>query len=200
MGSEMCIRDRVSAANDSVSIAGGGPGVILVHAQTIRPDQLERLRALDISPSFFSSHSWYWGDWHRTQTLGEQRALMISPTGSAGRLQLEFTIHTDAPVTSPDPWNLLWITTQRLTRSGVLLGATERISRTEGLKAMTINAARQAGVQHKLGSIAAGKLADLIVVSEDPLSVSDVRQLQVEESIVNGVSIYRRQVSIDVSK
>lgn len=166
--------------------------VVLVHAQTIRSDQLDRLEALEISPSFFSSHSWYWGDWHRQQTLGEQRASMISPTGTAAKLELEFTIHTDAPVTSPDPWKLLWITTQRLTRSGVLLGAAERIDRLEGLKAMTINAAKQAGLHNSVGSISNGKRADLIVVNESPLQVDDVRQLLVVESVVNGVSIYQR--------
>ncbi len=171
--------------------------VILVHAQTIRPDQLARLAALGISPSFFSSHSWYWGDWHRQQTLGERRAALISPTGSAAELQLDFTIHSDAPVTSPNPWHLLWITTNRLTRSGVLLGADERISRHDGLKAMTINAAKQARLDSKLGSITVGKLADLIVVNHNPLQIDDVRLLRVEEAIVNGVLIYRNRSHIN---
>lgn len=168
-----------------------GPRLILVHAQTIRADQLARLKALDISPSFFSAHSWYWGDWHRQQTLGAARAATISPTGSAGRLQLDYTIHSDAPVTSPDPWTLLWITTERRTRSGWLLGADERVSIVDGLRAMTINAARQAGLHDSLGSITAGKLADMIVVSGNPLQVDDVRQLRVEQTIINGVNVYR---------
>jgi predicted amidohydrolase YtcJ len=172
--------------------SGAAPSVVLVHAQTIRPDQLQRLRELDISPSFFSAHSWYWGDWHRQQTLGEERASMISPTGSAAGLQLDFTIHSDAPVTSPDPWQLLWITTERLTRSDYRLGNKERITIAEALTAMTSNAAKQAGVHDSLGSITAGKLADMIVVSDNPLTTNDVRGLQVEETIVNGVSIYRR--------
>ena len=168
-----------------------GPQLILVHAQTIRADQLTRLKALDISPSFFSAHSWYWGDWHRQQTLGAARAATISPTGSAGRLQLDYTIHSDAPVTSPDPWTLLWITTQRLTRSGWLLGADERVSIVDGLRAMTINAARQAGRHDSLGSITEGKLADMIVLSGHPLQVEDVRRLQVEQTIINGIHVYR---------
>jgi len=168
------------------------PEVILVHAQTIRPDQLSRLNALGISPSFFSSHSWYWGDWHRQQSLGEQRAAKISPTGSAARAGIDFTIHTDAPVTSPDPWQLLWITSERQTRSGFILGANERITREQAMQAMTLSAARQAGVENRLGSIEVGKLADLIIVSDNPLLVDDVRGIYVEETIVNGVSIFRR--------
>ena len=181
-------------ANRSIegqSIEGHEPHLILVHAQTIRFDQLTRLRELGITASFFSSHSWHWGDWHRDQTLGEQRASRISPTGSAVKLQLDFTIHSDAPVTSPDPWHLLWVTTQRMTRSGLLLGADERISTNDALKAMTINAAIQAGLQNRLGSISEGKLADMIIVSDNPLQVDDVRLVQVEEAIVNGVSIYQ---------
>ena len=176
---------------EAQSIEGHEPHLILVHAQTIRIDQLTRLRELGITASFFSSHSWHWGDWHREQTLGEQRASGISPTGSAVRLQLDFTIHSDAPVTSPDPWHLLWVTTQRLTRSGLLLGADERISNDDALKAMTINAAIQAGLQSRLGSISEGKLADMIIVNDNPLQVDDVRLVQVEETIVNGVSVYQ---------
>lgn len=169
-----------------------GPAIVLVHAQTIRPDQLQRLGELDISPSFFSAHSWYWGDWHRQQTLGEERAAMISPTGSAVELQLDFTIHSDAPVTSPDPWHLLWITTERLTRSEFRLGNKERINRSDALAAMTLNAALQAGLDENLGSITTGKLADMIIVNDNPLQIEDVRRLQVDETIVNGVSVYQR--------
>ena len=56
---------------------------------------------------------------------------------------------------------------------------------------MTINAAIQAGLQNRLGSISEGKLADMIIVSDNPLQVDDVRLVQVEEAIVNGVSIYQ---------
>ena len=78
-----------------------------------------------------------------------------------------------------------------MTRSGLLLGADERISNDDALKAMTINAAIQAGLQNRLGSISEGKLADMIIVSDNPLQVDDVRLIQVEETIVNGVSVYQ---------
>ena len=74
---------------------------VIIHAQTMREDQLDRAKQLHLIPSFFSLHTYYWGDWHVAQTLGEKRAEHISPTGSALRKGMIFTEHHDAPVIPP---------------------------------------------------------------------------------------------------
>ena len=84
----------------------------------MREDQLDRAKQLHLIPSFFSLHTYYWGDWHVAQTLGEKRAEHISPTGSALRKGMTFTEHHDAPVIPPKSMMVLDATVNRTTRTG----------------------------------------------------------------------------------
>ena len=165
--------------------------VILVHAQTIRLDQLPRLKALGVTPSYFPAHTYYWGDWHRERTLGPVRAANISPLFSTDRLGIRYSIHTDAPVTQPLSMQLLWSATERLTSSGQSLGPAQRITRESALRSMTIDAAWQNGVDANVGSLQAGKFADIVELSDDPLTVEDVRQVQILGTFIAGEAVYR---------
>ena len=99
----------------------------LIHAQTVREDQLDQMKELKIIPSYFSTHTFYWGDWHRDSVFGNERASRISPTSSTLKRGMPFTVHNDAPIVPPDMIRLLWSTTNRLTRSGKVLGPDQRI-------------------------------------------------------------------------
>jgi predicted amidohydrolase YtcJ len=95
---------------------------IMIHAQTVREDQLDQMKELRIIPSYFSTHTFFWGDWHRDSVFGEDRAMRISPTKSTVNRNMPFTVHNDAPVVPPDMIRLLWSTTNRKTRSGKVIG------------------------------------------------------------------------------
>ena len=75
--STSCIAD-VGKAREA-GPAGRRP--VLIHGQTLREDQVDRLKELGILPSLFPMHTFYWGDWHRDSVLGPERAENISPTG-----------------------------------------------------------------------------------------------------------------------
>lgn len=168
--------------------------VVMIHAQTVRDDQLDRMAKLTITPSFFVGHTYYWGDWHRDQTLGFPRAERISPTRSAIERGLPFTLHTDTPVVPPDMLLTLWSATTRRTRSGDILGPQQRLTVMEALQGLTVNAATQYSEQDRKGSIAVGKLADFVMLSRDPAAMTgeQLRELVVEETISHGKTIYRR--------
>ena len=92
----------------------------------------------------------------------------------------------------------LWAPVARETSGGAILGAEERIDAKRSLRAMTIDAAWQLGLDDQLGSIEPGKAADLVILSADPLDPStDLRSLQVERTVVAGVSIYEATPSQD---
>ena len=55
-----------------------------------------------IIPSFFGEHTYYWGDWHYTSTIGPIRAPKISPSNTARKNGMVFTQHTDSPVVMPN--------------------------------------------------------------------------------------------------
>ena len=165
---------------------------VMIHAQTVREDQLDKMKELGIIPSYFSTHTFYWGDWHRVSVFGEERAVRISPTKSSLDRKMPFTVHNDAPVVPPDMIRLLWSTTNRKTRSGKVLGDEQKISTYEALKAITINAAYQHFEDDIKGSIEVGKLADLVVLSADPLSIpsESLLDLQIVSTFSRGKEIF----------
>ena len=165
---------------------------IMIHAQTVREDQLDLMKELEIIPSYFSTHTFYWGDWHRDSVFGQDRAMRISPANSTLERDMPFTVHNDAPVVPPDMMRLLWATTNRQTRSGKILGKQQRISTYSALEAMTINAAYQHFEDDIKGSIEVGKQADLVVLSEDPLSIDtkNLLELNVVATFSRGVEVF----------
>ena len=167
--------------------------VVMIHAQTVRDDQLARMGTLGITPSFFIGHTFYWGDWHREETLGYPRAERISPARSATLRGLSFTLHNDAPVVPPDIIRTLWSAATRRTRSGDILGPPQRLTIAEAIAGVTINAARQYGEDGVKGSIRVGQFADLVVLSQNPLSLDPERllDLRIVETISHGRSVYR---------
>ncbi|MAF29517.1 MAG: amidohydrolase [Croceicoccus sp.] len=179
---------------DAVEAAAPGHDhrTVMIHAQTVREDQLDRMSRLGIIPSFFSTHTFYWGDWHRDSVLGPERAERISPTRSAMHRGMHFTVHNDAPVVPPDMVRLLWATTNRKTRSGRVLGAEQRLTVEEALRAMTVEAAYQSFDEADKGSIAVGKQADLVVLSGNPLETApaELLELRVEETWSRGERVF----------
>ena len=167
---------------------------VVIHAQTLREDQLDAVQSLGMIPSFFSAHVFFWGDWHRDSVLGEERGARISPTRSAQERNIPFTIHNDAPVVPPDMIRLLWATSARKTRSGAVLGEAQQLTVLESLAAMTRNAAYQYFEEGRKGTLVAGKQADLVILSENPLPLpaDDLLRLQVSETWSRGRQVYAR--------
>jgi predicted amidohydrolase YtcJ len=165
---------------------------VMIHAQTVREDQLDQMKELGIIPSYFSTHTFYWGDWHRDSVFGEERAMRISPTKSSLDRKMPFTVHNDAPVVPPDMIRLLWSTTNRKTRSGKVLGDEQKISTYEALKAITINAAYQHFEDDIKGTLEVGKQADIVVLSEDPLDIDakDILEIDVVATFSQGAEIF----------
>ena len=165
---------------------------VMIHAQTVREDQLTRMKSLRIIPSYFSAHTFYWGDWHRDSVLGPERGMRISPTASTVARGMPFTVHNDAPIVPPDMIRLLWATTNRVTRSGKILGKEQRISTYNALMAMTYYSAYQNFEEDMKGTLEVGKRADFVVLSEDPLTlpIEDLLGLRVERTYVAGREVY----------
>jgi predicted amidohydrolase YtcJ len=170
---------------------------VLVHAQMARPDQLDRMAALDVIPSFFSLHTYYWGERHQRIFMGPERAARMSPAASARARGIRFTIHCDAPVVPIEPLRLVWAAVNRRTYGGAQVGEAERIPVIAALRAVTIDAAWQHFEEESKGSLEPGKLADLVVLSESPLAVPAERidELAVLETIVGGRTEWRAAAS-----
>jgi len=166
---------------------------VVIHSQFMRPEQLDSYVEYGISPSFFSNHAFYWGDVH-LENLGEDRANFMSPMKSAAEKGIIFSNHTDFNVTPLDPMMTIWTAVARESRSGKIIGKNQRISAYEALKALTIYPAWQYKEESTKGSLEVGKLADLVILSANPLSVetSAIRNIKVEATYKEGKPVFVR--------
>ncbi|MBW3521466.1 amidohydrolase [Chryseobacterium sp. NKUCC03_KSP] len=167
----------------------------LIHVQNSRPDHIQKIKELGVIPSYFSTHTYLWGDWHYSSVFGPERASFISPANSALKAGIIFTIHHDAPVTPPDLITAVYAAVNRKTRSGRILGPNERITTLQALKAITINAAYQLQEEKIKGSIKEGKLADFVILDQNPLTMDPekIRGLTVLETIKEDIPVYIRK-------
>jgi hypothetical protein len=166
---------------------------VIIHAQLIREDQLDRVKQLGIVPSYYAAHPFFWGDWHRL-SFGDDRASFISPVKATIERDIPFTVHNDSPIVPPDIMRLVSITVNRLTRSGYVLGPDQRASVLEALYSVTQGAAYQYFEEDEKGSITVGKRADFVVLESNPLTI-DPLQLEnvgVVETFARGKSVYKQ--------
>jgi len=192
---DAAIDQMFAALKPVIAKHGVKPGqVILIHGQFIRPDQVKELQSLGIFPSMFPMHTFYWGDWYK-QIVGPEQAAQISPMRSILNAGLNATSHTDAPVALPNLMQVVWATVNRTSRSGTVIGPDERVTPYEAMKMITLWGAEQFGEQATKGSIKEGKLADLVVLSDNPITVdpATINQIQVLETIKEGNTVWTRK-------
>ncbi|TMV09972.1 amidohydrolase family protein [Ruegeria sediminis] len=169
---------------------------VLVHGQFLREDQVDAYYRLDVFPSLFPMHTFYWGDWHRDRTVGPDAADNISPTGWVRERGMMFSSHHDAPVAFPDSMRILDATVTRRSRSNDIIGPTHRVDVLTALKSLTIWPAYQHFEEDRKGSLVAGKVADLVILSDDPTAVDPetLDSITVLETIKGGETIYEASV------
>ncbi len=186
--------DMLIAAIGSAQKEYGTPDLrpALIHGQFLREDQIDSYQRLGVFPSLFPMHTFYWGDWHRDHTVGPVNADNISPTGWVRQRGMMFGSHHDAPVAFPDSMRILSATVTRRTRSGDILGPDQRVDVVTALKAMTIWPAWQQFEESDKGSIEVGKLADFVILSDDPTAVDPetLADLEVRVTIKEDEVVY----------
>lgn len=164
----------------------------MIHCQTARRDQLEKMVQFKMIPSIYVAHVNYWGDVH-LKNLGAERGNYISPVKDAMDLGLVYNFHTDTPVVKPDMLHSVWTAVNRISRNGVLIGADQRVGVYDALKGVTINAAYAYFEEDEKGSIKAGKRADLVILSDNPLKVDPmaIKDIKVLETMKDGQTVYK---------
>lgn len=175
---------------------------VIIHAQTMRHDQVLRAKELGALPSFFAAHTFYWGDYHRDSVLGSPRAERISPTRDAVDAGLTLTSHHDAPAILPNSMRVVDATVNRTTRSGKTLGSAQRLTPYEALKAITLWGAIQHFEEGEKGSLVAGKRADFAVLSGNPIKVksSSIKNIRVVATIKDGRTIHCAEARAEICK
>lgn len=172
---------------------GGDRRSVLIHGQFIREDQLDSLKKYDVVASLFPMHTFYWGDWYK-RIIGPDKAQQISPINTALKKGLHVTSHTDAPVAFPNMMMILWTTVNRISRTGTVMGPNERLTAYQALQCITSWGAWQHGEEAQKGTLTAGKLADMVILDQNPLKIDPMKlkDIKVMETIKAGKSIYKK--------
>jgi len=164
----------------------------VIHSQFVRPDQLDKYVAYKMVPSLFTEHTFYFAQAHVKQR-GQQQAYFLSPMRTAIDKGLHPTNHTDFNVSPIDQMFVVWTAVNRVSRGGEVIGPDQRVTPLEALKAITINVAYQYFEENTKGSIEVGKLADLVILDKNPLTVApeEIKDIRVVETIKEGKTIYQ---------
>jgi predicted amidohydrolase YtcJ len=156
------------------------------HAFIGRPDHLPRMRSLGLGIA--AQNHLYLAGPSLVRYWGATRAAMTAPA----KMYLEAGLHvssgTDAPVVPYPPlWTLYHFIT-RDTITGGVLGADQRVTRQQALRMATINNAWLNMEERSKGSIEPNKLADLVILNEDPLTAPAprLRDAKVLATIIGG--------------
>lgn len=158
--------------------------------------------ALDVRLTHLIGHVAYWGGAFES-ILGPEAAAQIDPIGALDiPLGIPYTLHSDATVSLPRP---LWFVRQAVSRETwfypelsdqdkKILGPQNRISVQEALRAVTISTAQEKELDGWLGSIEPGKVADFVLLSDNPLNhepgnggdVGKITDIKVVDTFING--------------
>lgn len=183
-----CYKDALSQSKetDKTSLRP-----VMIHCQTVRPDQLDEMKQLGMIPSIFVAHTYYWGDIH-LKNLGHERGNRISPARSAFERGLKVTFHQDTPVLKPNMLETVWCAANRKTRGGQTIGPEEAITPFEALQAVTVNGAYSYFEEASKGLLQEGCRADMVLLSQNPLAVpkEKIRDIRVEATIKDGKFVY----------
>ena len=160
----------------------------LQHCQMADEALFRRMANLGVCANLFANHLYYWGDAHRTQTLGPDRAERMDACATALRLGVPLAVHSDAPITALAPMFTAWCAVNRVTSSGHVLGANERISVADALRTITLGAAYTLGLDDRIGSIEVGKFADFCVMDDDPTEIdpSRLKDVRIAGTVLGG--------------
>lgn len=167
---------------------------VIIHANTVRPDQLDQLNEVGMIPSFFNDHTFYWGDYHLSSVLGPKRGARITPLKEAVKRDIVFTLHQDSPVIPPNMILTIHNAVNRVTRNGQPIGQEYAIDVMKAIKAVTINGAYQNFEEDIKGTIEPGKYADFVILDKNPLEVekNKIKDIQVLETIKEGKTVYTK--------
>ncbi|PHS32931.1 MAG: amidohydrolase [Sulfurovum sp.] len=166
---------------------------VIVHSQFQRPEHLPEYVNLGLTPSYFSLHTYYWGDVH-IKNIGEKAAFFISPIFAATEKGIVYSNHTDFNVTPLDPFWVLWSAMARESREGVIIGPDQTVDAYTALQGLTTGPAWQVFEENRKGSIKEGMLADFVVIKHNPLKqkVSEIKDNEVLATIKEGRVIYKK--------
>jgi predicted amidohydrolase YtcJ len=156
----------------------------------INDDLVRRIKALGAVPAMFTTYTYYNTD--KFPFYGEE----LMKRCMAFRTLLDAGVHAAAGSDfSPGPFAPLMGIQGMVTRTGwdgTTWGANQRVTVDEAIRINTVNGAYASGEEAIKGSITTGKLADFVMLADDPHNVKPdkIKDIQVVRTVVDGKTMH----------
>ena len=164
------------------------------HCSILHDEQIQRAVSLGIGPSFLINHVHYWGHVMRDQVFGPEKVQLLDRCRSVEEAGLTWVMHTDAPVSPLGTLHKIRVAVARdlWKEPETVLAPQERVSVESAIRSVTIHAASLCHSEHEIGSLEAGKLADLVVLDEDPRGVEPtaISDIGISETWMDGEQVF----------
>ena len=168
----------------------------IIHAQMATPELIERMKklpiVLDIQPTFLMTDL-HWIE----ERVGKECAVLSYPWKTYLDAGLIMAGGSDAPVESFNPWIGIYATVTRQDMDGYPVGGyhpNEKLSVYDAVCMYSKNVAYANGDQDLMGTIEAGKFADMVVIDRDIFHIpeNDIKDIQVLNTYMAGIERYHR--------
>jgi predicted amidohydrolase YtcJ len=166
------------------------PRFRIEHCTVITDDLVRRIRALGAIPNPFSTYVYYHGE--KMSEYGEERLNHMFAVRSFLDAGVRVTQTSDYPPGPFEPMMALQSSVTRTDSRGKVWGAGQRVTVAEALRVGTVHGAHASFEEHLKGSLEPAKLADLVVLGQDPLRVdpSKLIDVPVERTMIGGRWVY----------
>jgi predicted amidohydrolase YtcJ len=164
------------------------------HCSILHDEQIERCKALGVAPSFLINHVHYWGHVMRDKVFGPEKVQLLDRCASVEKAGLTWTMHTDAPVSPLGALHMIRVAVARdlWKEPETVLAPQERVGVEVAIRSITRDAAWLCHSEAEIGSLEPGKLADLVVLEEDPRKVEPtaISDIRVHQTWMDGQQVF----------
>lgn len=174
----------------------------LEHLETIDPSDIPLMKENDLTASIQPSHPLL--DYQTVAQYIGRRAEQMWPFATFYQQQIPVAFGTDSPVvTDVRPLQNIYFAMTRQTLTGDPAGGwhpQEKLDLFQALQGQTLNAAKACSQEAQLGSLQAGKQADICILNCDleKLAVDELKDVSVLATILAGKTVYQRTAMLDV--
>ena len=187
------ILDAVEAAQDE-GIDMQSLRCRIEHCSILHDDQIQRMQTLGMVPSFLINHVHYWGHVMRDEVFGPEKVQLLDRCRAVEKAGLNWVMHTDAPVSPLGSLHKIRVAVARdlWNEPDTILAPNERVTVESAIRAVTANAAWACHSDHEIGSLEPGKLADLVVLEQDPRAVEPtaISDIRISETWMDGIQVF----------
>jgi hypothetical protein len=161
---------------------------VIVHFAVSQKEQVDRLAKLGCVVSGNPYYTVALADNYSKNGLGPDRADNMVRMGDVERAGVSYSYHSDMPMAPADPLYLMWCGVNRITTNGRVAAPNQKVSREGALKAVTIDAAYSLKMEHEIGSISPGKLANFTILADNPITCDPlkIKDIKVWGTVVEG--------------